>query len=225
MPGKKKKINVFTVAAQPGRRTRRRRRKVNTSVPAGVSSNPVVAMSRGRRGKRTQVHPEGEIVIRRRELLTTVKVATAGTAVAGFIALGPAAFTWLQKLSTAFERYKFTRVSVYWKPSVGTAVNGSCAYGVDWKVTSTTPSSKATVVALTPSMDHAVWQSTETRQMVLPASRLQSRAWYTLNTDSNIDDIDKYPATLKYYVSSNLSANAEAGDFWIDYTIVMTGTA
>lgn len=222
-----RRMASIQVSGNGKRRGRRARRGGNTSgVPAGAVSNPNPVRT-GRRGPRvgTKVGNGGRIVLSRDELLVQVKT-TAGRDESVFsVDLKPSTgvMPFLFRLATCYQRIRWMRAHISWRPACGTNTNGIVSYGVAYNNTKAV-NTRELVTSLTPCNDHPVWQSTGIAPLVVPADMLMSRKWYALNTGSD-DPFDQQVG--KFYVGISHDAVAQAasrGEFWISYTVEMEGT-
>lgn len=166
-------------------------------------------------------------MLSRSELLTTPDKGAAT------VALHPMNFPWLKVLSGVFERYKFLKLNLEYRPLVGANTSGSSAFGVDWMTSSVSvekrdglyrvfsdkasTATKATILALTPSVDTPQWQRVP--RVVVPKSLLQSRAWYLTTTPTDATIYDWAPGYLASFFS-----NKDAGEIWVHYTVHFSGT-
>lgn len=191
--------------ASPQQPSRKRRNKKKTrAAKSGVSS-------------------EGTITLSRTELLTTLKLAKSSSTVSGNVDILPSSFPFLKGVSKSFDRIRWNSIRLYYKPAVGTTYGGLVSFGMDWDwATNTTD--RATVNSLTPNFSCAAWHDSESRPMVLPPNRLQSRAWYTPNGDANW--VDKGPGRIRYAAdgTSDTSKDVTLGEIWIKYSCTMQGT-
>lgn len=163
--------------------------------------------------------PEGELVISRTELLTTITIAKDKSDVAWYHSLLPdtKVLVWLAGLTKAFDQIVWERAEVMWKPCVGTTFNGSIILGVDWNAAAT-DASRTKAAACSPSLDTPLWRPAN---IVLPPSRLQSRKAYIL---SAVEDVDKSPCVILANVKSTTqSADTCVGDVWLKYTVRLIG--
>lgn len=167
----------------------------------------------------------GRIVLSRDELLVQVKT-TAGRGESVFsIDLKPSAgvMPFLFRLATCYQRIRWMRAHISWRPSCGTNTNGIVSYGVAYNNTKAV-NTRELVTSLTPCNDHPVWQSTGVTPLVLPQDMLMSRKWYALNSGSD-DPFDQQVG--KFYVGVShdaISTSESRGEFWISYTVEMEGT-
>lgn len=217
------------LSGQPApKRRRQRRRRTAAAVQPQLMAGPAPKPQRVRRPRPNAGLAQGEVRLARTELLYTVASSPIGSA----IFLAPDNLPWLKNLAKAFERYKFHKLVIEYRPLVGTTQGGSIALGIDWASASTTADmdvdsdlyvlvgaapTKAKVMACTPSIDMPSWQS---GKLVVPASRLMSRAWYelgTIPTDTSVYDFG--PGFL-----AQISSLASSGEIWLHYDITMTGT-
>lgn len=170
---------------------------------------------RRRRPKPSAVNMEGMITLTRKELLGSLKTGTNGDVTSTF-ELKPASFKFLKNLGSSFERSRWLKLSVAYKPAVSVTSAGLIAMGVDWDGT-TTATTRETIAAYTPSATFAIWQDTEKSPMTLPPSRLQSRAWYVHNAAQEW-------GPGKLVVNATGAASTDIGEIYVTYTIQMMGT-
>lgn len=211
------------------KRTRRRRANNggNTSgIPAAGTSNPnPVRARRGRARMGNRIGNGGRIVLQRDELLVQV-VTTANKDESVFsVDLKPSAGTmpFLFRLATCYQRIKWTRAHISWRPACGTNTNGIISYGVAYNNTRSV-SSRELVTSLTPCNDHPVWQSTGVAPLIIPGDMLMSRKWYSLNSGSD-DPFDQQMGKFYVGISHDVANSKQSrGEFWISYTVEMEGT-
>lgn len=167
----------------------------------------------------------GEVTVQRSEMVVSTMAA------AGSVVLTPMALPWLKNLAQAFERVRWLKAVLEYRPLVGTSHDGSVAVGFDWMSPTTKLSctdgqlhltadpTKSGVLACTPSFDTPVWQRVPS--VPLPASRLMSRAWYEVGTaeEAKANAIDFAPGSISY-----VSTAASVGEIWIHYKVVLSGT-
>lgn len=165
---------------------------------------------------------DGEIRISRKELLTTVTLPRSKPDVNGYVKLEPGAFSFLKGVSKSFERYKYQKLRVYWKPAVGTVYGGMVAMGIDFDSSRTAGVGRSQVVAYTPSMTCACWADTESKPLIIPPPRLQTRNWYLTSATG----FDASPGTLMWAANGESSATADKvlGEIWVEYSITFQGT-
>lgn len=185
----------------------------NMKVQPTAAAKPRRRRNRGNRAN--AINAEGMITLTRKELLTTITADKDGNSTKS-VALKPASFTFLKNIGSSFERSRWLKMSVVYKPAVSMTAAGLVAMGVDWdsKGTGTT---REAIAAYTPSSTFAVWQDTERNPLTLPPARLQSRQWYTHDSAS-----DWGPGTLA--IQATGTASATLGEIFVTYTIQMMGT-
>lgn len=237
------KLLQQSTCSEVAKKKRKPRRKRPAAATPGTSGNvQVVPLIPGRaRSKRGRAGPSpsvgGEVVISRSEFLVTIKTGADGT-LGGSLVLSPVNFPWLSNVSKCFERIRWRSCRLEYRPAVGANTDGTIAGGIDWGAKSAKASlliiggklalqetaavARDQVLATTPCFDGPVWQRVPNFQV--PAARLQSRAWYEIPPDasSDIPVYDQSPGTLLYHAQS--SANKTVGEFWVHYTVVLSGT-
>lgn len=216
MPKGRKKTPQQASANGAGRR--RRRRPQTQSIAAANACNPMPQNPR-RRGRRRGINLKmGDVRIRRRELYVPLTGATDKEVICQKF-IKPDDIPWLKVLSASFQRFRFERVALSWRPAVGTTFAGMVTYGVQWDC-GTAPDTRAKVQTYTPAMDHPIWQSTDARPMVLPPSQLHSRQWFA--TSGSTDPIDKAPAAISI-AASKVEKAILLGELWIEYDVILEG--
>lgn len=139
----------------------------------------------------------------------------------GHFDLLPSSFSFLKSLFKSFDRVKWHKLNLYYKPAVGTTYGGLVSLGMDWDFASRDVS-RSTMSGFTPNASFAAWSDTEKSPMVLPANRLQSRAWYTPN---NGEYVDKGPGKIHWAVKGDSGATSKTfGEVWATYTVSLMGT-
>lgn len=165
---------------------------------------------------------QGMIRIRRVEMVEAVKAATDGSA-SGTIKLQPSDFPFLKGLGKSFEKVKWTKIHVYWKPAGSLTTTGLLAIGVDWDADDDFKApSRENILAYTPNISCPVREDCQRSPLKLPAVRLRQLGWLT--PDGGGNPATRRPATLVYSLSSNISSNNLVGEIYIDYAVQMTGT-
>lgn len=213
-------VSATNTPAPRRRRARRRNVNRNAAIPPVVSMPPAVPRRRRNRKKNTSsgtLATEGTLRLQKMELLTTVTSDGRGT-VSSTVVLEPSSCPLLKSLIRSFERIRWHKIHILWKPAVGTTVGGLITYGVDWDQ-SAPATSRENIASYSPSATNAIWADTTARPMVLPSSRLMSRQWYTPQSG---DQVDRAPGSLVY--SANGPVSTVLGEFWIDYSVTLSGT-
>lgn len=188
---------------------------------AAMKMAPVAApkpKKRRNRRRRNAVSSEGEITLTRKELLKTITVPAGKDEVAMSINLRPDEFPFLKGLGDVFERVRWLKMTIHYKPAVSLTTAGLVALGVDWDSKSAA-TTREKVAAYTPSSTFAVWQDTEKQPMVLPPAKLQSRAWYSMTSSENTD---RQPGQL--VVAATGPPSSTLGELYCTYTVQMMGT-
>lgn len=217
-----------------GRKRAPRRKKrgtaAGTSVPgttAVVTTTPAPARggrrrARARTGRPSCTPGEGEIVLTRHELVRTIKMPAGKGEVVDYIDLVPSNLAFLKTFIAVFERIKWHKCHIYWKPAVGTTYGGLVAYAIDWDSSGNTSLNRSQVCAYTPNASHAIWQDSQRTPLVLPAAKLMSRQWYTPDVG---EIVDKQPGRVMI-AASGTSSNSEQvlGELWAQYTVTLAGT-
>lgn len=179
---------------------------------------------RPRRGKTASVANEGTITLNRSELLTKISIPVTLASNKGKIDIFPSSFSFLKNISSSFDRLIWNSLKIYYKPAIGTAYGGLVSVGMDWDFIADEIDRKA-ISSLTPNISTAAWQDTETKPLVLPQSRLQSRKYYFPN-NTKAGDVDRGPGRLHWAVegTSNKDSGTVLGEIWATYSVTMQGT-
>lgn len=191
----------------------------------GVPSAYTSSKNRVSNGPSKQIGNGGRIRLQRDELMLQV-VTTDKQAESLFSqSLAPSAnfMPFLFRLSSCYQRIRWLRMHIYWRPACGTNTNGIITYGVAYN-NSNKFSARSDVTSLTPVCDHPVWQASGTQPLIIPGEMLMSRKWYALNT-TGADPFDKQVGTFVCGLSHDAHAGAQSrGEFWASYTVEMEGT-
>lgn len=193
--------------AQParGRRTRNRRRRRagrqgNQSAPSIRSVNPT------------------DVMLGKLELCEVIKVEATKTTASGKCSLQVGDFAYLKNIGKCFERIRWLSVRVIYKPAVAMTTAGMVSFGVDWNWSGQATTRK-TISSYTPTVGTTVWKEA---QLVLPASRLQSRLWYSIATP---DTVESGPGQVCWAVdASGGQSGLTVGELWIEYRVLFSGT-
>jgi len=151
-----------------------------------------------------------------------VLVKDKTTSVKG-IMLNPANTDWIiRRLALCYEHSKWHSLAIWYKPAVGSTVNGLVSFGVDYD-DAIYPSTRQVVCGYTPSTTTAVWQDTESKKIRVSGAKLQSRAWFAHQlTGDKIPD--KCPGTVVYGITADApSVDKIYGELWIDADITFAG--
>lgn len=207
-----------------GKRVARRKRQKAKKTP-GTASVGVSVPFRRRGGNRGGRAGDGEITISRKELFKSITTDATGKK-SDYADLVPSNFNVLKHLAKSFERIKWLKCHVYYKPAVGTTKGGLITIGVDWDFSApeATKITRLVATGFTPSSTCAIWDDMEDRKMVLPANRLMSRQWYHEISTGTSDRYDEAPGRLVYAVETSDALNSLVGEIWVEYTVVMSGT-
>lgn len=173
--------------------------------------------------KKSSTASDGRIVLSRKELLATVSLDANSSSSVANTPLSPSSLPFLKGLSKNFELFRWDRVSLFYKPAVGSTYGGLVTIGVDWDGANV-PTTRAGVSALSPNRTVPAWQDSESTPMSLPLERLRSRPWYVPQSSAS-DTTDKYPATIVYALDGTSAKNKQTvGEIWISYQCTMQGT-
>lgn len=192
---------------------------LTTAATASKPQPPPNRRRKARRKRRPAAPEEGMITMRRHELVTTLTTGADGK-LAGKVELKPTSFTFLKGIAPSFERSRWLKMHVYYKPAVAMTTGGLVALGMDWDG-KTDITTREAVSAFTPSMHFPVWKDISTTPMVLPASKLQTRTWY-IHASTSV--YDACPGILRYVGEANVKDKTSIGELWIYYEIQMQGT-
>lgn len=134
----------------------------------------------------------------------------------------PSKIAGMTKLSDQFERSRWEKLSVYYKPMVGTTTGGGVTIGVDWDH-SQAVTTRVAVSGYTPAQTLPVWQDGERQKMVLPKSRLNTKLWYTHALNGSAPN-DKGPCTIVVGVEAGKASQDQVlGEIWVDATVTFDG--
>nr|QED21512.1 hypothetical protein 3 [Mortimer virus] len=189
-----------------------------------TTPNPGITQVKGgkrkNKGKATISNNAGTITLNRKERIMAVEVGNkTGN---GMFDIKPSNFTFLKQFSM-FDRVKWNKLVLTYRPGVGTTFNGMISYGVLWDF-SKSAASRDQISALTPNTTHALWYDGTACPMVLPRQKLQSRPWFT-PVDS--DAVEQAPGRI-FWAADTPDVVAPnkmvVGEFWAEYSVTLTGT-
>lgn len=217
--------NNASASASTSRGTARKRRNrgrdarvagVNPNTPA-VGAAPAQKSAVSRASRPRGINADGSIRVSRREYLSEVFMQTDPYAVE----LVCSSFPWLNGLSKSFDRVKWHRASIIWRPCVAATTNGSIVIGIDWDSNQgTNKADYGWISCLTPCMESPLWQPAV---MNLPTAKLQSRKEYAIRAYDKAPDIfDRAPGVLIAMATG--STKSVAGHIWVEYDITLSGT-
>lgn len=169
-------------------------------------------------GSVSTMNSDGTVRLSRSEFVSTISIPSGARSVTGHIDLLPDSFPFLKSVFRSFDQYRFEKLQVYYKPVVGTTTGGAVAFGMDWDWASTDVL-RVNISSFTPNCSTAAWQDTESRPLILPLSRLQTRAWYMPRAT---EYVDKGPG--KIHFAADGPASTTLGELWVRYQVVMAGT-
>nr|QED21517.1 hypothetical protein 3 [Stapleton virus] len=201
-------------------------KKKNSKKPKGQTTpNPSVTQVSGgsgrkrKRARATVSNNVGTVTLNRKEMVLSVSVGNkTGN---GTFDIKPSSFSFLKQFSM-FDKIKWNKMHISYRPGVGTTFNGMISYGVLWDHNKTS-ATRDQISALTPNNTHALWYDGQACPMVLPKGKLQSRPWFTPN-DSDL--AEQGPGRFFYSATApDVSGVGQVvGEFWADYSVTMTGT-
>lgn len=187
-------VVVEEVAPSSARRKRKKKKRTNNPVSSSISTTRLV-------------HTEFW------KNITTVKANEEN--VVSF-SLYPSAFE-VAKLHNNFsQRFRANKVVLEYRPMVGTTIGGGFSMGVDWSGSQTGSMTRAKISALSPNCSCVVSQGC---RLVLPASALQTRQWYTC-TDVT-DSLEERVAVI--WVGAISAQVSTVGELWCHYDFTFEG--
>lgn len=129
----------------------------------------------------------------------------------------------MKGIAPCFERSRWQRCNIYYKPAVGTTYGGLVAYGADWNFSMEKDKvTRLIATSLTPNSTHAVWADTQPRPLRLPANLLNSRKFYNHN---GAKGIDAGPARIVWSATGTSGTKETTlGEIWCDYKVTLSGT-
>ncbi len=171
----------------------------------------------------TGISSDGRIVVSRCELLFEVTVDAAKDSAAFYYVLQASAnrMPWLSKLAKNFSQIVWRSARLEYRPAVGTMKDGSLVIGIDWNPVASAPD-KAKVQSMTPNFQVPVWQK---KELTIPSQRLMSRKYYSTDSSSNVQLVDKVPCEVLGYLSCTADDKNKQyfGDIWIHYNVILQG--
>lgn len=213
MQRKLAKMEVEPKTSNKKKKRNRRRAPRRTGV---VAPSTQIVNSRLKVGNRGG----GFTVAKSEPLNMTVKCSGAGVAYTDYKDIEINTMKYLHQLAGSFEEYRWNYCRYYWKPMVGTTTNGCIAYGIDYRSKlEGSALTRDSIIALSPSVAHAVWIDTQARPIGVPNDQLNTRKWYIIDAG---DQIDQGPGRLCFNATS--SSTEELGQLWCSYSVTFRGT-
>lgn len=173
---------------------------------------------------------EGEMVLRREEMLLDVTLSANTSDSNGSVVLALTNFPWLRTVAGSFERYKWKRLNIHWRAAGGFNKGGLIAIGMDWssqmssaytKPNLNANSERQKVLSLTPHMSLPISATSINKMLGLPTRMLNSRNWY----DATKTDDEGAVGTLRYAAKCDADTVARfIGEIWVDYEVILQGT-
>lgn len=160
----------------------------------------------------------GELRLSKMELVEAVKATKATGMGNGSFKLIVTALPFLKSIGGSFERIKWLKCRVMYKPLVGTVRDGGVTIGIDWNFKDP-QSTRSKIACYTPTQSGPVFKDFS---LNLPANKLQSRLWFLTTAEG----FDGGPGIVVYAVEGCTSKDADVtvGEIWVDYTVVLSGT-
>lgn len=193
------------------------------SLVTAMSKAQVAPKPKKKRAPRRKNNPsreDGSITLTRTELVTTLTLSNASSAV-GHIDLLPDSFPFMKAVFAAFDRLKWLKLHMYYKPAVGTVYGGLVSFGMDWDFSSVDVN-RSKISGFSPNCTIAAWADGENRPLVIPPNKLMSRSWYTPRQG---DWVDKGPGKIHWAINGKRDAGETTiGELWVSYTVQMFGT-
>lgn len=210
-------------AVKVGGGARRKPKKTGPLNPSVVMTTGSASGGRRRKNKKLKIgNGAGTITFNRLEKVEDVDIPAKLAKNSGYFDICPSSFTFLKKF-VMFDKVRWNKLRLFYKPGVGATFNGFVSYGVLWEFGSTS-ADRSQISALTPNISHAIWYDGQASPLNLPQAKLQTRPWYT--PDETTDTLEKGPGRVFWCVESSAQANAiVVGEIWAEYSITMTGTA
>ncbi|USL85433.1 MAG: hypothetical protein [Ixodes ricinus sobemo-like virus 1] len=203
----------------------KRKKAVATGFVPAIVNTGSSGGSRKRRRKKGNLGAnagQGVITFSRKEKVCDVDIGASQTGGSGNFDLVPKSFTFLKKF-TMFDKVKWNKIVLFYKPGVGATFNGFVSYGVLWDF-SAKEADRAKISALTPNMSHALWYDGQMTPLVLPQSKLQTRPWFSVGDDKDIYETGPGRVFWASSTTDTTTSTRVVGEIWADYSITMTGT-
>lgn len=191
--------------APPKRKSRRRRRRAGNS--AAKLGGPASFGGAG----------AGDVTITKTELTSTVKLAAGHASAFGSVEIRTGGdLPWLKVMAASFERARWTRLRIVYKPGCAMTQSGRFSMGFDWDWTNTA-TTRARISGYQPNAGCAVYQDCA---MTIPVTKGPQR-WFI---DAADDYTLKGPGKAVWAVdATSTTAETVLGEIWIEYTVILSG--
>lgn len=164
----------------------------------------------------------GSISIYRTEMIKSVAAGDGGDVKFTF-KVEPSQFPFLQGLGKCFEKVRWQKIHVWWKPAASYQTSGMLAMGWDWDAADNFAApDRAAIMQYTPSVSCHIRDDCQKNPLVVPPARLKSIGW--LAPDGGGNPITQRPGTLCVSIDSNMKKDELVGELYIQYRVQMSGT-
>lgn len=221
-------VNQLAVAPRQGRsRSRRRRTPAVQAISAPAANTQAVRRNRSRTPGRSNIGGStlnlgttGTIRFSNREIFRTIKLDKSKSELKDYAVIDAKDFGFLSKLGGLFGRMRWNKLAFFYESATASDVGGTLAYGIDWGVSVTAPTSITNVTTLNPSISHTLW-ALGAKLNVNPRFSLNSRVWY------DVDATEKYDSALAsmliYAQATSSTDDRTFGYIWIEYDVEFQG--
>lgn len=164
----------------------------------------------------------GSISVFRTEMIKSVKAGDQGDINFTF-KIEPDQFPFLAGLGKCFEKVRWQKIHVWWKPAASYQNSGMLAIGMDWDAADgMSPPPRVSVLQYTPCISCHIRDDCQKSPLVIPPARLRTIGW--LAPEGGGNPITRRPGTLCISVDSNMKKDELIGEVYIQYRVQMSGT-
>jgi len=203
-----KKQNKPTTSKPTARSRAYKQLEVKTAAPVAVATRKSGSSPRILNG------PRGNQTITHRQLLGPINCASSFSASA--IPLNPGlsrTFPWLSKIARGYEKYRFRRISVEYRPVCATSIPGVVMYSIDFDPCDPLPTTKAAHSQSVPNTENNAW-------MVNTLTVPPSSEWRFVRAATLAPNLDLKTYDCGQIITSTCYGNDTiTGELWIDYTV------
>ncbi|APG76638.1 hypothetical protein 3 [Wenzhou tombus-like virus 14] len=184
------------------------------SIRTNRKNNPAISRS-----------SNGKITITHREYVADIASTTSSFSVTSY-PINPGlnrSFPWLSSVASAFESYRFQRLTYEYQPLCPTSTAGKLLLTIDYDAADVPPTNKVQASAYQSAAGCSVWDKIQHHSNASNLHKLgPTKFTRTASVPTNAD-VKTYDAGNLYVCTSNTAASTTSlGELWVSYTVTLT---
>lgn len=165
---------------------------------------------------------DGSITVTYREYLVDVQGSPEFSAFPVPLNPGMPQYTWLHRIASEFEFYRFEHFALTYATDTSTAVGGSVIMAVDYDSLDVAPASKSEMMMFTNAVRNATWQNfTYTASKALLNASAPHR-YVRAGAPPAASDLKTYDAGV-VWVATQGQTDVNIGEVYVEYTVKFIG--